>query len=80
MQKLIQKIVRVVVPSNYVGDLEKDVRLALAIELFFRGIISVGRAAEIAGVSIQDFIYELRKRGIKSFVYEEEDIKEEFES
>jgi len=71
------RTVKVRVPANYVGDLEKDVGLALAIELFLRGVISVGRAAEIAGLSIQDFLYELKKRGIKPFSYDDEDTKEE---
>ena len=73
------RTVRVRVPANYVGDIEKDVNLALAIELFLRGLISIGRAAEIAGLPIQDFIYELKKRGIKPFSYDEEDIREELE-
>jgi len=73
------RTVKVRVPANYVGDIERDVNLALAIELFLRGLISVGRAAEIASLPIQDFLYELKKRGIKPFLYDEEDIKEELE-
>ena len=73
------RTVRVRVPANYVGDIKKDVNLALAIELFLRGLISIGRAAEIAGLPIQDFIYELKKRRIKPFSYDEEDIREELE-
>ena len=72
-----QRTVVVRIPANYLGDLERDVRLAFAIEFFWRGLVSVGLAAEIAGIPIQDFIYELRKRGIKPFEYGEEEIKEE---
>ena len=71
------KTIKVIVPANYVGDIEKDAKIALAIELFRRGIISVGRAAEIAGMSLQDFLYELRVRNIKAFIFDEEDILEE---
>jgi len=74
---LKQKAVVVRIPANYSGDPERDVRLAFAIELFWRGLVSVGLAAEIAGVPIQDFIYELKRRGIKPFEYGEEEIKEE---
>ncbi len=78
--RIIEKTVRVIIPSNYVGDLEKDVKLALAIDLFFRGIISLGRAAEIAEIPIQDFIHELRKRGIVPFTYDEDELKRELET
>ena len=64
------------VQANYVGNLKRDVRLALAIDLFTRGIISIGRAAEIAGLPIQDFISELRRRGIHPFNYDNEELRE----
>jgi len=69
--------VKVRVPANYVGDLEKDVKLAFAIDLFVRGVISIGRAAEIAGISIQEFIFELKKRNISAFNYDENELREE---
>lgn len=45
-------------------ELEKDVRLAAAIEWYRRGLISQGRAAEIAEVPRADFIAELASRKI----------------
>jgi len=43
-------------------------RLSLAIDLYISGKISLGKAAEIAGISYDDFINELRKRGIRLIV------------
>ena len=68
--------VKIEVPANHVGDLERDVKLAFAIDLFTRGIISIEREAEIADVPIQDFISELRRRGIHPFNYDNEELRE----
>jgi len=70
-------VVRVKIPSHYVGDVEKDVRLAYAIDLFLRGIVSVERAAELAGMSLYDFLVELRRRRIQAYPYSDEELREE---
>ena len=70
-------VVRVRVPSHYVGDVEREVRLAYAVDLFLRGIVSVERAAELAGTSLYDFLVELRRRGIKAYLYSDEELREE---
>ncbi|MEB2793803.1 MAG: UPF0175 family protein [Caldisphaeraceae archaeon] len=70
-------VVKVKVPSHYVGDIEKDVRLAYAVDLFLRGVVSVERAAELAGMSLYDFLVELRKRGIQAYPYSDEELQEE---
>ncbi|MCE4608475.1 MAG: UPF0175 family protein [Caldisphaeraceae archaeon] len=70
-------VVKVKVPSHYVGDVEKDVRLAYAVDLFLRGVVSVERAAELAGMSLYDFLVELRKRGIQAYSYSDEELQEE---
>src|SRR5689334_4862819 len=44
------------------GEAEKDVRLAIAVEWYRRGVISQGKAAELAGVPRADFIDELAAR------------------
>lgn len=58
-------------PERVVSDLarsrdevEKDVRLAVAVEWYRRGLISQGRAAELADVPRADFIDELAARKI----------------
>ena len=70
-------VVRVKVPSHYIGDIEGEVRLAYAVDLFLRGIVSVGRAAELAGLSLYDFLVELRRRGIEAYPYSDEELREE---
>jgi len=62
------------VPANYVGNINKEVRLAFAIDLFRRGIISLKRASEIAGIPVYDFIVKLRERNIKAFNYSDEEL------
>ncbi|MCE4608955.1 MAG: UPF0175 family protein [Desulfurococcales archaeon] len=72
-------VVRVRVPSHYVGDVEREVRLAYAVDLFIRGVVSVERAAELAGMSLYDFLVELRRRGIQAYLYSDEELREELE-
>jgi len=59
------------------GEVERDVRLAAAIEWFRRGIISQGRAAEIAGIPRADFIDELAARKIDTIHVDFEELKRE---
>ncbi|AMM54494.1 hypothetical protein TQ32_08385 [Pyrococcus kukulkanii] len=42
-----------------------------------RGIVSIGRAVEIAGVSYQEFLRELLKRGIDTYEYDGDGLAEE---
>ena len=70
-------VVKVKVPSHYAGDVEREVRLAYAVDLFLRGIVSIERAAELAGVSLHDFLVELRRRGIQAYPYSDEELQEE---
>ena len=58
-------------------EVERDVRLAAAIEWFRRGIISQGRAAEIAGIPRADFIDELAARKIDAIHVDFEELKRE---
>jgi len=46
-------------------DKNKNLRIAAAIEMYRKGGISLGRAAEIADVSLPDFKEALKERGIK---------------
>ena len=58
-------------------EVERDVRLAAAIEWFRRGLISQGRAAEIAGIPRADFIDELAARKIDTMHVDFEELKRE---
>ena len=55
----------------------QDIRLTIAVEVFRRGLISVGKAAELAGLPLQAFIEELRKRGIPAYRYNDEEATRE---
>ena len=46
-------------------ELESHARLLLAIDLYMSGKISLGRAAELAGLSYDEFWEALRERGLK---------------
>jgi predicted HTH domain antitoxin len=70
------KTVEVKVPESISED---DVRLATAIDVFNRGLISLNRASEIAEIPLQQFIVELRKRDIPAFTYSDEEAQRELE-
>ena len=72
-------VVRVRVPSHYVGDVEREVKLAYAMDLFLRGVVSVERAAELAGMNLYDFLVELRRRGVQVYPYSDKELREELE-
>ena len=68
------KVVQVKVPEFLS---ERDVKVAAAIEAFSKGSISVGKAAEIAEISIQEFLVELKKRGISAYTYTDKEALKE---
>ena len=68
------KVVQVKVPE-FLSD--RDVKVAAAIEALSKDSISVGKAAEIAEMSIQEFLVELKKRGIKAYPYADKEALKE---
>jgi len=58
------------------ADLEKVLKLELAIALYQRGIISFGKARKLAGVSKWEFLEELGKRKIERH-YTEKELEED---
>lgn len=71
-------------PEKVLSDLdsspqeaEKDVRLAAAIEWFRRGLLSQGRAAEVAGLTRADFIDQLSRRKIDVFQVDLDELRSE---
>ncbi|WP_420455792.1 UPF0175 family protein [Rubrivirga sp.] len=52
---------------------EARARLLLAIALFQEEEVSVGKAAEIAGLSYRDFLDALRERGIPAYIYDDDE-------
>ena len=68
------KVVQVKVPESLS---ERDVKVAAAVEAFSRGSISVGKAAEIAEIPVQEFLLELRKRSIPAYPYTDKEALKE---
>jgi len=68
------KVVQVKVPESLS---ERDVKVAAATEAFLRGSVSVGKAAEMAEISIKEFLVELRKGGIPAYPYTEKEALKE---
>jgi predicted HTH domain antitoxin len=70
------------IPSERIGDVklsERDALIDVAIGLYKREEVSLGRAAEIAGVSSPEFLQELGRRHIP-INYEGEDLRADVES
>jgi len=69
----LTKVVEVKVPRGFievlgfkdVEGLERHSRLVLAVESYMEGRASLGKAAELAGVSYDDFWDFLKDRGLK---------------
>jgi len=59
--------------------LEDELRLLAALELYREGRISLGKAAEMAGLSLREFLYELRTRNIP-LNYDLEELKKDLET
>lgn len=60
------------------GDsLDENVRISIAISLFVAKSVSLARAAEIAELSLNDFIYTLKLKNIPWGEYTDEDINED---
>lgn len=84
---MIHKNVTFTLPSDIlqafkepVGTLDKKFRLYLAIMLYREAELSLERSSKLAGIGIEDFLYELGKHNISVFNYPPEQLKKELES
>ena len=59
------------------NSLDENVRISIAISLFVAKSVSLARAAKIAVLSLNDFIYTLNLKNIPWGEYTDEDIKED---
>ncbi len=80
----MEKIVQIEVPSVILEiisekNLKDELKLLIALELYREGSVSLGKASEIAGISIYEFMYELRKRRIP-INYDEEELEEDLKT
>jgi predicted HTH domain antitoxin len=58
-----------------VADKVLSRRVELAEKMYRRGVVSIGLAAELAGMSIAEFVEYLKQKGFKPFVAEEKDLE-----
>lgn len=84
---MIHKQVTLSLPSDVlqafkepVKTLDKKFRLYLAIMLYREAELSLERAAKLAGLGIEDFLYELGKHNVSVFNYPAEQLRKELES
>lgn len=61
-------------------ELDRNIKLLLAVELFSRGYLTLEQASKLAGMPIADLIDELSRRGIPIFEYSEEELRKEIEN
>ena len=55
---------------------EKDVKMQLAAQLFDKGILSSGQAADLVGISKKEFLESVGKYGVSIFGESVQDIDE----
>ena len=60
-------------------ELARDVRLTVAIQWYSQGLISQGKAAEIAGLDRTEFLYRLAHGKVDAFQISAEELAEEVE-
>ncbi len=60
-------------------DIGEDIRKAIALQLFQEHLISSGKAAELAGMCLSDFMDLTREKRIPWFDYTEEEVEKEIE-
>ena len=60
-------------------SVEEELKLLVALEFYHEGRVSLGEAAELAGLSLREFLYELRSRRV-SLNYDLEELEKDMET
>jgi predicted HTH domain antitoxin len=73
------------IPDSYalyfgLSGIERQLKLFTALMLVKQGKISVSRAAELAEITIYDFLKQCKENDIPVVDYSKEELKEEFEN
>ena len=76
--------VRIRIPSELAElmgprSVEGELMLLVALELYREGRVSLGKAAELAGLSLREFLYELRSRRVP-LNYDLDEFEEDMET
>lgn len=58
-------------------EMEQEVQLWIALELFRQRKISAGRATELAGISLSDFMDLTRQHGVEWMSYTDDELRAE---
>lgn len=58
-------------------EVARDIRIAAAVDWFAKGLVSQGKAAELAGVSRWEFLEELGRRHVPAINITVDDLEEE---
>ena len=72
------KSITINLPDN-VELTEKEVAMILAAKLYDMEILTMGRAAEVAGISKREFMETVGKYGVETFKYTIEDLKHDID-
>jgi predicted HTH domain antitoxin len=58
-------------------EVAHDIRIAAAVDWFAKGLVSQGKAAELAGISRWEFLEELGRRHVPAINITVDDLREE---
>lgn len=72
------KSITINLPDN-VELTEKEVAMILAAKLYDMEILSMGKAADVAGISKREFMETVGKYGVETFKYTIEDLKHDLD-
>ena len=72
------KSITINLPDN-IELTEKEVAMILAAKLYDMEILTMGRAAEVAGISKREFMETVGKYGVETFKYTIEDLKHDMD-
>ena len=68
------RVLKISLPE-YVALDEYEAKLLLAVELYREGRLTLGQAAELAGLCVEDFMRELSRRRVSIVNLDEEELK-----
>ena len=76
-QNLMGKIIQIEVPQELT---ERDVKIAIAVELYREGKLTLKQASELAGLCLEDFMKVLSEKKVSVINWDEEELKTELKN